>query len=67
MVATCSAIIAMILMLFFNAILSDHLKHNYQLETDECGYVMAVGALFYAISSPLVAIIFKDLPRRYVT
>ena len=67
MVTTCSAAISMVLMLFFNAILSDHLVHNYGLEPDQCGYIMALGALFYAVSSPLVGIIFKDVPRRYVT
>lgn len=28
---------------------------------------MALGALFYAISAPFVSIIFKGIPRRYVT
>ena len=67
MVTVCSAAIAMVFMLFFNAILSDHLVHAYGLEADQCGYIMALGALFYAVSSPLVGIIFKDIPRRYVT
>ena len=67
MVTVCSAAIAMVFMLFFNAILSDHLVHNYGLEADQCGYIMALGALFYAVASPLVGVIFKDIPRRYVT
>lgn len=66
-VTIASATIAMIFMLFFNAILSEHLKNHFGLETDECGYVMALGALFYAVTSPLVGVIFKGIPRRYVT
>jgi hypothetical protein len=31
------------------------------------GYIFALGALMYALSSPLVSIVFKGLPRRYIT
>lgn len=34
MVTICSAAIAMVFMLFFNAILSEHLTHAYELEED---------------------------------
>ena len=67
MVTIVSAAMAMVFMLFFNAILSDHLIHAYGLEEDQCGYIMALGALFYAVSSPLVGVIFDGVPRRYVT
>ena len=67
MVTICSAAIAMIFMLFFNAILSEHLIAAYGLAEDQCGYIMALGALFYALASPMVGVIFNGVPRRYVT
>ena len=67
MVTVCSAAIAMVFMLFFNAILSDHLVHAYGLAPAQCGYIMALGALFYAVTSPLVGVLFGGIPRRYVT
>lgn len=67
MITIAAAAISMVLMLFFNAILADHLNEYYGVPVKECGLVMALGALFYAVSSPLVGVIFKDIPRRYVT
>jgi hypothetical protein len=31
------------------------------------GYIFALGALMYALSSPLVSIVFRGIPRRYIT
>jgi predicted MFS family arabinose efflux permease len=67
MISVISAGLAMVFMLFFNAILSEHLNDSYKLEPDQCGYIMALGALFYAVASPLVGIVFHGVPRRYVT
>lgn len=67
MISVVSAALAMVFMLFFNAILSEHLNDAYKLTIPQCGYVMALGALFYAITSPLVGVIFNGVPRRYVT
>jgi predicted MFS family arabinose efflux permease len=66
MITVVSAAIAMIFMLFFNAILSPHLDIKYGIKEDKAGYIMALGALFYAVCSPLVGVIFKGIPRRYV-
>lgn len=68
MISVLSAALAMVFMLFFNAILSEHLSEPpYNLAADQCGYIMALGALFYAVASPLVGVIFNGVPRRYVT
>jgi predicted MFS family arabinose efflux permease len=66
MITVVSAAIAMIFMLFFNAILSPHLKAEYDIDGDKAGYIMSLGALFYALCSPLVGIVFKGVPRRYI-
>lgn len=65
--AVISAALAMVFMLFFNAILASHLNEKYGLSASEVSYVMALGALTYAVSSPLVGVIFNGVPRRYVT
>ena len=67
MISVVSAALAMVFMLFFNAILSEHLVNAYNLSYSQCGLLMALGALFYALSSPLVGVIFNGVPRRYVT
>jgi MFS family permease len=67
MLAIISSMIAMVFMLFYNAIISNHLIDTYDVPEDQVGYILALGALFYALSSPLVSIVFKGVPRRYVT
>ena len=67
MVTIVSAAISMIFMLFFSAILSTHLGEAFGISIDKASYIMALGALFYALTSPMVRIIFDGVPRRYVT
>ena len=67
MLAVVSSTIAMVFMLFYNGILSVHLQENMDVSSDNVGYIFALGALMYALSSPLVSIVFRGLPRRYIT
>lgn len=62
-----SAMLAMIFMMYFNAILSPHLKEVYHISDSNVGFVLAVGAFTYAGASPLVTIVFKNTERRYVS
>lgn len=66
MITVCSAVIAMVFMMFFNGILSTHLNKSVGVSEDSVGFILAIGAFAYALSSPLVSIIFKNTPRRYV-
>lgn len=78
MLAVVSSTIAMVFMLFYNGILSVELTTHMGVDGDNVGkhtsllilstgYIFALGALMYALSSPLVSIVFRGLPRRYIT
>lgn len=67
MITSVSAALAMIFMLFFNAILEDHVGATFGEEMGKnAGYLMSLGALTYALCSPFVGTVFKGVPRRYV-
>jgi len=66
MLAVFSSMIAMVFMLFYNSILAVELA-SMGVGVDSVGYIFALGALMYALSSPLVSIVFKGMPRRYIT
>ena len=67
MMAIISSAIAMIFMLFYNGILSVHLQENLHMDPTDIGYIFALGCLTYALSSPLVSIVFRGVPRRFIT
>jgi predicted MFS family arabinose efflux permease len=67
MLAVFSSMIAMVFMLFYNGILANELTGPMGVSPDYVGYIFALGALMYALSSPLVSIVFKGIPRRYIT
>jgi sugar phosphate permease len=66
MITAISAALAMIFMLFFNAIIGDHMEAQFGIDPLDAGYFMSLGALTYALSSPFVGAVFNGVPRRYV-
>jgi len=67
-ISVVAAIFAMIFMLFFNVILSTHLTDApISLQEDQAGYIMAIPAFTYAIAASFVGVLFKGVPRRYLT
>jgi len=67
MLAIIAAMVAMIFMLFFNSILSIELENNHGVNPNDVGYIFSLGAFAYALSSPVVSLVFKGVPKRYVT
>lgn len=55
----------MVVMLFANSILSVQLE-SMGVPDHSIGFIMALAALTYAITSPLIGL-FKGVPRRYIT
>ena len=61
-----TASIAMILMFYFDAILSDHLLVDVKVSEKDLGYFFALICFCYAGSAPLILWICKKFKRRYV-
>lgn len=66
LVALISSAIAMILMFFFDSILSDHLL-DIGVSDSDIGYFFGLICFFYVISAPAVLWLCKKMKRRYVT
>jgi MFS family permease len=66
MITAVSAALAMIFMLFFGAILGDHLHAKEGIDAEDAGLFMSLAAFTFALSSPFVGSVFKGVPRRYV-
>ena len=77
LIAVISSAVAMVLMFFFDSILSDHLldigvpesdigKHNPVLKLS-LGYFFGLICFFYIITAPAIVWICKKVKRRYVT
>lgn len=67
MMASISSMFSMIFMLFFDSILSDHLKYEQKVDENAIGYFFALVCLTYAISSPFIGMLTKVIDRKYVT
>ena len=78
--ASVSSMFSMIFMLFFDSILSDHLKYEQDVNENSIGkqpivliinnylgYFFALVCLTYAISSPFIGYLTKFIDRKYVT
>lgn len=65
--ALMSACVAMILMFFFDSILSDHLIKDLLIPKGDIGYFFGLICLAYALSAPLVTWLCKHIKRRYVS
>ena len=59
MIAAVSSVFAMIFMLFFDSILANRLLNKFQIPVHESGYIFALGAFAYAVSSPFVGMLCK--------
>jgi sugar phosphate permease len=66
-IAVASAIAAMIFMLFFESILSEHLDQNMHINSDYLGYFFALLCISYGLSAFLVVWLSKKMKRRYLT
>ncbi len=64
--ASFSAMLAMILMLFYDTIYSNYLI-SIHVSEDYIGYFFAVGCGVYSISAPFVGYISKFVPKVYLT
>ena len=66
LMACISSIFAMIFMLFYDTILSDHLIYLGVSES-VIGYVFALGCLVYAIFCPIVGHLANHVPKIFLT
>lgn len=64
--AIISSMFAMVFMLFANSILSVQLE-KMGVPDKNIGFIIALGALTYAVTSPLIGVIFKRIATRYIT
>lgn len=68
MTAVAAAVFAMIFMLFYEPVLTRYLATTRKwVNEDAVGLLLAVGALTYAFSSPLVGYLCTITKRRYIT
>lgn len=68
MTAVAAAVFAMIFMLFYEPVLTRYLSTTRKwVSEDTVGLLLAVGALTYAFSSPLVGYLCTITKRRYIT
>lgn len=66
MLSLVSAVITLILTLFFDGILANHLI-AIGIDESLVGYLFGSIALVYAFSSPIVSILARKMPTRYIT
>ena len=66
MMASFSAMLAMVFMLFYDTIYSNYLL-SIDVPEDYIGYFFALGCGVYSLSAPLVGIIAKFIPKVYLT
>jgi MFS family permease len=68
MTAVIAAMFAMIFMLFYEPVLTPYIAVTREwTNEDNVGYFLAIGALTYAFSSPLVGYLCTITKRRYIT
>lgn len=67
LIASLSAMVSMVLMFFFESILSDHLIVDIKVSDNDIGYFFGVICLVYAISAPLIGWLCRNVKRRYVS
>jgi len=66
-IAIISSWFAMIFMLFYEPVFIPYVEEQYGLKEDIVGLVLALGCLSYAVGCPVVAVISKKMPRKYLT
>lgn len=66
MLSLIAAVIALILTLFFDGTLANHLI-DINVNKDLVGYMFGFIALVYAFSSPLIAYLARVMPTKYIT